>query len=179
MDLISAIQGLSLFSCVPFPMQLITMDLLKDHEFLVQFLEHSRQNIVHSKAVCTEKLQQLSLPYVEAEAGIFLYVNFASLLPPDCTFDHEAKFAWLMENTARLVMTPGQSQRDHRPGWFRICYAWVSVEVLNIAMCRIEFVVNYLRTIGNNWYDTPQMLDYNFLNNVLLLKGADDCALRN
>jgi aspartate/methionine/tyrosine aminotransferase len=179
MDLISAIQGLSLFSCVPFPMQLITMDLLMDTPFLVEFLELSRQNIVFSKVICTEKLQQLSLPYIEAEAGIFLYVNFSSLLPPNCNFDHEAKFSWLMENTARVVMTPGQSQRDRRPGWFRICYAWVSVEVLSIAMCRIEFVVNYLRTVGINWYDKPDLLDYNVLKNVLFLEGMSNCALRN
>jgi aspartate/methionine/tyrosine aminotransferase len=177
MDLITAIQSLSIFSCVPFPMQLITMGLLMDTPFLVEFFELSRQNIILNKEICTTKLHQLSLPYVEAAAGIFLYVDFSSLLPPDCTFVHEAKFARLMENTARVVMTPGESQRDRRPGWFRICYTWVTTEVLQIAMCRIELMVNYLRTIGTGWSSKSDLLDEEILANVLLVKG--DCCLRN
>ena len=172
--LIQAIRNLNIFQCVPHPMQLITMDLLRDTAFVTEYLELSCQEIRQSYEMCTSALQQLGqlgLPYVKAEAGIFVYVDFSSLLPQSPTFDHEAKFATLMVKVARVVMTPGSSQRDCRPGWFRICYAWISPEVLEIAMGRIEYMVNQLKTVGLFWYSDSGVLSENAFADVLLLKG--------
>lgn len=48
-------------------------------------------------------------------------------------------------------MTPGYSQRDCKPGMFRLCYSWVSPEVLRIAMERLSYVVLQIRR--HRWDD--------------------------
>jgi 1-aminocyclopropane-1-carboxylate synthase len=52
---------------------------------------------------------------------------------------------------ARVVLTPGGTQHDPKPGMFRICYAWVSVEVLQIAMERLSRLVAKIRRM--DWDD--------------------------
>ena len=90
------------------------------------------------------------VPYVPAEAGIFVYVDFSSLLP-EKTFAWEQKFEDLVFRYARIVLTPGEAQRDPRPGMFRVCYTWISPEVLEIAMERLSKIVAKMRRL--DWDD--------------------------
>jgi aspartate/methionine/tyrosine aminotransferase len=146
--LLQSMSNLKTFPSVSQPMQLLTLGLLQDTAFVTDYLEYSRRCIVQNKAICTSKLQQLGIPYVDANAGIFLYVDFSSLLSSqqdNAVTDFESKLGTLMEKMIRVVMTPGSCQRDCRPGWFRICYAFVNPEVLGIAMERIEYFLLRLR----------------------------------
>jgi hypothetical protein len=52
---------------------------------------------------------------------------------------------------AKIVMTPGESQREMKPGMYRICYAWVSPDVLSIGMERLSRLVAKLRRM--DWDD--------------------------
>jgi len=125
-------------------MQMIIAEILMDDEFVDTFLDYTRRQIRYSYDICTRKLDEMVIPYVAAEAGIFVYVDFSSLLPEQ-TFEMEDKFADLVEREAKLVMKPGGEQFDHRPGYFRLCYAWVSPEVLAIGMERLSLLILRLR----------------------------------
>ena len=63
---------------------------------------------------------------------------------------------------ARVVWTPGASQRKVEPGMFRIFYAWVSPDVLDIAMERLSRIVARLRRMNaDDWKlaaQTPHVL---------------------
>ena len=50
-----------------------------------------------------------------------------------------------------FVMTPGQAQRASRPGWFRICIGWNSIDVLQVGMARLASVCEGIR--GRGWVD--------------------------
>ncbi len=150
MHLLQSLANLNIFSGVSNPMQMIVGELLIDDGFLDSFLEESRHRLLLSYNICIQKLDEMVVPFVHAEAGIFVYVDFSSLLPEQ-SFEGEAKFAALIEDVARVVMTPGRSQRDRKPGMFRLCYSWVSPEVLKIAMERLSFVVLQIRR--NTWDD--------------------------
>jgi aspartate/methionine/tyrosine aminotransferase len=94
--------------------------------------------------------------------GLFVYIDFSSLLPAR-TFVYEEQLQDLLLQHARLVLTPGESQRDPRPGMFRICYAWVTPDVLAIAMERLSRLVAKLRRL--DWDDLSDrslkgILDY-------------------
>lgn len=52
---------------------------------------------------------------------------------------------------ARLVFTPGENQRDKTPGMYRICYAWVPPDILEIAMERLSRLVAKIRRM--DWED--------------------------
>lgn len=149
-----AISNLNVFSSVSHPMQAVVAGLLDDEQFLDEFLETSRTLLKISKNIVTNALDGINVPYVKAQAGIFLYCDFSSLLP-DNSFEGEAQLATLIQNEARVVMTPGESQRDPNPGQFRICYAWVTPEVLQLAMGRLKLLASDIR--DNGW----ESLQYN------------------
>jgi 1-aminocyclopropane-1-carboxylate synthase len=143
-QLLQTLANLNIFAGVPNPMQMIISEFLVDDQFVDLFLEQSQLHLISSYNICTQKLEEMVIPFVPAEAGLFVYVDFSSLLPEQ-TFEGEAKFASLIESVARVVMTPGQSQKDCKPGMFRLCYTWVTPEVLAIAMERLSYIVMQIR----------------------------------
>lgn len=148
--LLMALANLNIFSGVSHPMQMITAELLTDDIFVDNFLDAARERLRHSFTLCVKKLEEMVLPYVHAEAGLYIYVNFSALIPTK-DFKGEAELHELFTNYARVVLTPGESQRDNRPGHFRICYAWVAPEVLGVAMERLSRLVAKIRKM--DWSD--------------------------
>jgi 1-aminocyclopropane-1-carboxylate synthase len=122
-------------------------------------LETSRARLALSYQICSQKLDEMVVPHFGAEAGVFVYADFASLMPPSVRssrnrrdqYEWEDEFGRLLFRHARLVLTPGGVQHDPRPGRFRICYGWVSVEVLQIAMERLSRFVAKVRRL--DWED--------------------------
>lgn len=147
--LLLAMQSVSTFTCVSGPVQYLVSELLTDDVFVSNFLDESRHRLVQSYNICTRKLDEMVLPFIPAEAGMFIYVDFSSILPSK-TFEWEQKLSELMYQ-ARVILTPGESQHDPAPGMFRICYAWVSPEVLEVAMERLSRLVAKVRRM--EWDD--------------------------
>jgi 1-aminocyclopropane-1-carboxylate synthase len=147
---IAGLANVNIFSCVSGPMQYLVAELLTDDPFVDSFLDESRRRLLTSYRICTIKLEEMVLPYVHPEAGLFVYVDFSSLLP-EKTFEWERKLVDLMFQYARVVLTPGESQRDPKPGMFRICFAWVSPVVLGMAMERLSRLVAKIRRF--DWVD--------------------------
>jgi aspartate/methionine/tyrosine aminotransferase len=141
--MLQGLATLSTFSGVSGPIQYLVSELLTDDVWLSSFLDESRRRLVNSYNICTEKLEEMVLPYIPAEAGMFVYVDFSSLLPQK-TFEWERKLGEMMYQV-RVVLTPGEAQNDASPGMFRICYAWVEPETLEIAMERLSQLVAKLR----------------------------------
>ena len=166
--LLAAMSKLNNLSTVSHPIQILTMQVLTDDSFIDQFLADSRAQLNWSYTICTRKLEEMVIPYIPADAGLFVYADFSSLLPSN-TFEGEESFAKLVQNAARVVMTPGFSQKEAMPGHFRICYAWVSPDVLEIAMERLSYLVSRIRRY--NWDD----LDPSFLEDVV--KVRNDCMI--
>lgn len=153
---LEALGNLNIFSGISQPMQAMTAELLIDDTFVDAFLEEARQRLCHSYEICALKLEEMVIPFIPAEAGIFVYIDFSSLLP-ERTFEGEARLCELITDYARVVLTPGQSQRERTPGMFRLCYAWVSPQVLEIALERLSRLVGKIRKI--DYEDlTPEVL---------------------
>lgn len=67
---------------VPGPMQHMVSELLTDDAFLDHYLYVSRQRTLYSLYnVCIPKLDEMVIPYIIPEAGIFIYIDLSSLLP--------------------------------------------------------------------------------------------------
>jgi 1-aminocyclopropane-1-carboxylate synthase len=143
---VEALGNLNIFSGISHPMQVITAELLTDDAFVDAFLDEARHRLSLSYGICVTKLEEMVIPFIPAEAGLFVYIDLSSLLPSK-TFEGEDRLCNLITEYARVVLTPGQSQRERTPGMFRLCYAWVSPEVLEIAMERLSKLVGKLRKI--------------------------------
>ncbi|KAL7545759.1 hypothetical protein ACHAWF_009112 [Thalassiosira exigua] len=143
-QLLSSIANLNIFSGVSHPMQMIVSEMLTDDNFIYSFLENSKHRIRYSYELCIAKLDEMVIPYVPAKAGIFVYADFSALLPEQ-TEEGEARFSALLMDATRLIMTPGKAQHDSKPGMFRICYCFISPEVLVMAMERLDKIVGKIR----------------------------------
>jgi 1-aminocyclopropane-1-carboxylate synthase len=151
---IQGLANLNIFSGVSNPIQMVVSELLTDDEFVNIYLDASRERLKESYLICVEKLEEMVVPFIPAEAGMFVYVDFSSLLP-EKTMEWEAKLSQLLVDYARLILTPGESQRERMPGMFRICYAWVSPEVLTIGMERLSRIVAKIRRM--DWADLNEI----------------------
>jgi len=145
--LLKAIETISAFSAVSHPMQLIAAHMLADYDFVDALLENSRKKLCASYDIVVQSLKQMNIPFIPASAGIFVYCDFSFFLPEN-TFAGEARFSSFLVDIARVVMTPGESQHDSRPGFFRICYAAITPEALAVAMNRISYVAEFIRLYG-------------------------------
>jgi aspartate/methionine/tyrosine aminotransferase len=144
------LSNLNIFSGVSHPIQLVVSELLTDDDFVDLYLDESRARLKQSYLICIEKLEEMVLPFVPVEAGQFVYVDFSSLLP-EKTMEWEQKLSQLLIDHGRVILTPGESQRERMPGMFRICYAWVTPDVLKIGMERLSRIVGKIRRM--DWSD--------------------------
>mmetsp|Transcript_454 Transcript_454/g.872 ORF Transcript_454/g.872 Transcript_454/m.872 type:complete len:503 (+) Transcript_454:13-1521(+) len=143
--LMAAIGNLIAFAWVPLPMQRIMADLLNDKHWVDSFLQHSCQRLKKSYTICTKVLDEMNVPYVKATSAMFLYLDLSDIIK---TEQEEAIMSQIFFKRARMVLTPGTTQHDSQPGKFRICYAYVSPEVLKIGMERFRKVVTTIREKG-------------------------------
>ena len=152
--LLNGLANLNVFSGVSNPIQMVVSELLTDDGFIDMYLEESRTRLRYSYYICIQKLEEMVLPFVPAVAGQFVYVDFSSLLP-EKTMEWERRLSQLLIDHARLVLTPGESQRERTAGMFRICYAWVTPEVLEIGMERLSRIVAKIRRM--DWSDLNEI----------------------
>ena len=143
-QLLSALGNLNIFSGVSHPMQALMAEVLRDDDFVYRFVETSRQRIRRSYEMCASWLDEMVIPHTRATSGIFVYADFSSLLPEQSP-EGEARFTELLLDSAKVILTPGQSQHDLRPGMYRICYTFVSPELLDVALARLGRIVGKIR----------------------------------
>ena len=127
--------------------QYLVAELLTDDIYVDYFLTESCRRLKDSYDRCILKLNEMVIPYIPAMAGMFVYADFSALLP-EKTFEWEQILTNIFTIHARIVLTPGESQCDSNPGMFRICYAWVTPDILDIAMERLSRLVSRLRRMG-------------------------------
>jgi aspartate/methionine/tyrosine aminotransferase len=106
----------------------------------------------------TVRLEALGLPVLPATAGMYVWIDFRSLLPliqqqhgsasdaSDSGWAAEAMlYEALLAKPFRVCLTPGQSQHAKEPGFFRMCYAYVPDSGFEDALAKIEAFVTSLR----------------------------------
>jgi 1-aminocyclopropane-1-carboxylate synthase len=149
-DLKQALGNVNCFSCLSHPMQLCLADVLSDVAFVDSYLAASRAALSKCYNITTTALSRMNIPFTPAVAGMFLWIDLRGLLPED-SWEGEEAVTTLLFDEGGLVLTPGGAQRANAPGFYRLCFAWNTVDVLNMAMERIDVVVKTIRARG--WVD--------------------------
>lgn len=86
-------------------------------------------------------LQKAGINCLKSNAGLFCWVDMRGLLRSN-TFEAEMELWKKIVYDVRLNISPGLSCHCTEPGWFRVCFANMSGETLNLAMQRLKaFVV--------------------------------------
>ncbi|MEM1031300.1 MAG: aminotransferase class I/II-fold pyridoxal phosphate-dependent enzyme [Myxococcota bacterium] len=101
------------------------------------FLTEMRADLASTYARVTEALERANLPFVDAEAGFFLLCDLRGHLEA-ASFEAEHTLWRRLLDDHNLNLTPGRACRIATPGFFRLCYAGVDDDALDVALARLR-----------------------------------------
>jgi 1-aminocyclopropane-1-carboxylate synthase len=144
-QVVKAMDNVAYFCCVPGPMQFAIAEMLEDEAWVDLFLEENSGNLRDAHAVLTSILSEGNVPVVPSSAGMFVWIDLSSFMKAP-TWEEEKRLwtACFEDDKTRLLMTPGRDCRHNKPGCFRLCFAAVKREALEVAARRlVDFVKRY------------------------------------
>jgi aspartate/methionine/tyrosine aminotransferase len=123
----------------------ILADTLADRTFLSEFQVLNSDLIKRSYVQLSEGLRRLDIPHYRAGAGMFLFADMRRLLK-ETTFEAERDLHLALVREIKWSLTPGGPCHHSLPGFFRLCYCWVSTEAIEECLRRFErFIETWLK----------------------------------
>ena len=124
----------------------------EDTKFVDAYLDSNRANIQARCDKLQDCLNDVDIPHLPADSGLFVWMDFREFLPPlpDSSITEE-KMESLPSKEERerglylklmkeygLLFTPGMSMRNERPGFFRCVFTAASEEEFELGLERIR-----------------------------------------
>nr|AAR88653.1 1-aminocyclopropane-1-carboxylate synthase [Cattleya bicolor] len=128
---------MSSFSLVSSQTQKLLAFMLSDEEFTVRYIEKNRERLTERYELVVEGLKEARIECLKGEAGLFCWVNMEELME-EKTMEEELKLWKVIVEELKLNITPGSSCCCSEPGWFRVCFANMSRETLEVALRRLK-----------------------------------------
>ena len=102
----------------------IYKELFNDADGTAAYLRSHRAALRAAYAAVTATLMLHDIPFIAAEAGIFVLLDLRAYLPQP-TYRAEATLWKLIFDVCNVNLTPGHVMHVKDPGWFRLCFAAV------------------------------------------------------
>ncbi|XP_010541198.1 PREDICTED: 1-aminocyclopropane-1-carboxylate synthase 6 [Tarenaya hassleriana] len=136
-QVVNAARKMSSFGLVSSQTQHMMSKMLSDDNFVDEFLRESKQRLAERCAELTTGLKDLGIGCLKGNAGLFLWMDLRNLLESS-TFEAETELWRVIVHKVKLNVSPGGSFHCTEPGWFRVCFANMSHETMEIALERIR-----------------------------------------
>ncbi|KAL6557177.1 acetyl-coenzyme A synthetase 2 [Orobanche minor] len=114
--------------------------MLSDEEFVDELILESKRRLASRHDLFTKGLEQVGIRCLESNAGLFCWMDLRTLLE-EPTFEEEMKLWRVIINDVKLNVSPGSSFHCHEPGWFRVCFANMDDQTMEVALRRIRMFV--------------------------------------
>ncbi|CAA0838189.1 1-aminocyclopropane-1-carboxylate synthase 6 [Striga hermonthica] len=138
---VNCARKMSSFGLVSTQTQHLIASMLLDEAFVDRFLTESSTRLGERHAVISRGLGQVGIGSLKSNAGLYLWMDLRRLLK-EATFEAELELWRVILSEVRLNVSPGGSFHCSEPGWFRVCFANMDDETLEVALTRIvKFVV--------------------------------------
>uniref|UniRef100_A0A7N0VH78 1-aminocyclopropane-1-carboxylate synthase n=2 Tax=Kalanchoe fedtschenkoi TaxID=63787 RepID=A0A7N0VH78_KALFE len=131
---------MSSFGLVSTQTQRLVAGLLSDDEFVGRYIFESAERLATRHERFTSGLEQVGIGCLESNSGLFLWMDLHKMLKEQ-SFESEMELWRVVVNEVKLNVSPGQSFHCAEPGWFRVCFANMDDEVVEIALRRIRTFV--------------------------------------
>ena len=138
--LVSAATKMSSFGLISSQTQYLLSKLLSDKKFTRNYMKENRKRLKARREMLVTALREAGIECLKSNAGLFCWVDMRNLLSSN-TFDAEVELWKKILREAGLNVSPGASCHCSEPGWFRICFANMSEETLNVSMQRMKAFV--------------------------------------
>lgn len=134
---VNCARKMSSFGLVSSQTQLFLAQLLSDHVFIDKFLVESSRRLGARHQIFTNGLEEIGIKCLKSNAGLFFWMDLRSLLK-EPSFEAEMVLWRVIVNDVKLNVSPGSSFHCSEPGWFRVCFANMDEETVQVALKRIR-----------------------------------------
>ncbi|KAK4266899.1 hypothetical protein QN277_023759 [Acacia crassicarpa] len=139
-DVVSCARKMSSFGLVSSQTQHMLASMLSDDDFVNKFLAESSRRLAKRHSLFTEGLEKMGINCLPSNAGLFCWMNLRSLLKEQ-TSEGEMKLWRMIVNEVKLNISPGSSFSCSEAGWYRVCFANMDDETMEVALGRIRAFV--------------------------------------
>ncbi|KAL6511203.1 1-aminocyclopropane-1-carboxylate synthase 3 [Orobanche hederae] len=139
--LVSAATKMSSFGLISSQSQFLLSKILADKKFIKKYIVENRTRLKNRRNALASGLERIGIPCLESNAGLFCWVDMRHLLISD-TFEAEMELWEKMVREYGLNVSPGSSCHCSEPGWFRVCFANMTREALDLSVQRIGALVD-------------------------------------
>lgn len=128
---------MSSFGLVSSQTQHLLASMLSDDDFVTYFLGESAKRLANRHKIFTNGLEEIGIKCLQSNAGLFFWMDLRWLLKNE-SFEAEMKLWHVIINEVKLNVSPGSSFHCTEPGWFRVCFANMDDETVQVALKRIR-----------------------------------------
>ncbi|KAI3864730.1 hypothetical protein MKX03_022941 [Papaver bracteatum] len=140
---VTTARRMSSFSLVSSQTQNLLAAMLSDTKFTENYIKINRERLKKRYELIINGLRKVGIECLEGNAGLFCWMNLSPFLK-DSTKQSELILWNSMVNEVKLNISPGSSCHCDEPGWFRVCFANMSEETLQVVLKRIyKFMETY------------------------------------
>jgi len=146
---VAAARRMSSFTLVSSQTQRTLAAMLSDAAFAAAYIGANRARLRERRDHMAAGLARAGLTCLRGNAGLFVWVDMRPLLE-EATVAGELRLWRQVVAEARLNISPGSSCHCSEPGWFRVCFANMSLETLDVALQRLScFTERWNKSIQN------------------------------
>nr|BCS80017.1 1-aminocyclopropane-1-carboxylic acid synthase [Delphinium grandiflorum] len=169
-DVVACARKMSSFGLVSTQTQYLIASMLSDDEFVEKFLTESSARLALRHKTLTRGLAQVGIGSLKSNAGLFFWMDLRKLLK-EPTVEEEMKLWRVIIHEVKLNVSPGSSFHCTEPGWFRVCFANMDNETMEVAIRRIRtFVLQ-----SNKEAEPPAVKSHRWRNNLRLSFSSLRC----
>ncbi|XP_020243042.1 1-aminocyclopropane-1-carboxylate synthase 3-like [Asparagus officinalis] len=133
---ITAATKMSSFGLMSSQTQYLLSVMLADKKFTRKYLIENKRRLKKRHEKLVNGLQRAGITCLESNAGLFCWADTRHLLQPN-NFEGEMGLWKKILFNVGLNVSPGSSCHCDELGWFRICFANMSEETLDLAVSRL------------------------------------------
>lgn len=147
---VAAATKMSSFGLVSSQTQYLLSAMLGDKKFTKNYISENQKRLKRRQRMLVSGLQKAGINCLKTNnAGLFCWVDMSHLLHSN-TFEAEMDLWKKILYEVRLNISPGSSCHCSEPGWFRMCFANMSEDTLNLAMKRLKNLVDNGKKSGTS-----------------------------
>ncbi|KAK4791413.1 hypothetical protein SAY86_031826 [Trapa natans] len=139
---IEAATKMSSFGLISSQTQYFLSEILSDKKFTSWYMAENQRRLKKRHDSLVRGLKEAGIRCLGSNAGLFCWVDMRHLLRKN-TFEAEIELWKKIVYDVRLNISAGSSCHCAEPGWFRVCFANMTEETLDLSMRRMkEFVAS-------------------------------------
>ncbi|KAL3009030.1 hypothetical protein AAZX31_07G062900 [Glycine max] len=139
-EVVNCGRKMSSFGLVSTQTQHMLASMLSDEKFVTRFLSENSRRLEQRHDKFMKGLEEVNITRFPSNAGLFCWMNLKCLLE-EPTFEAELKLWRVIIHEVKLNVSPGSSFNCSEPGWFRVCFANMDDETVDVALNRIRAFV--------------------------------------